>query len=60
MGLIGIIKDLLIVYITIRILIIFLFNLEPGFHVVSFVIVLLVLALIGILQRVHILPSHKG
>lgn len=60
MGLIGIVKDILIVYVGFRLLLVFLFGLEYNFHIFSFLLILFLLAVMGLLQRFGILPSHKS
>ena len=59
MGIIGLIKDLLIIYVTIRLMLVFIFGLPFNAHVFVFVFILFLSAVIFMLQRMGIIPKLK-
>jgi hypothetical protein len=56
MGVIGIVKDLLIVYVGIRLILVFVFGLQFNTHIFLLLLVLFVLGLMGLLQRIGVIP----
>lgn len=60
MGIIGIAKDIIIVYVGIRVMMIYIFDMEFSGHVFSFLFILFLLGLMGLLQRLRVIPSTKG